>query len=123
MGQTSTQLNYHRRREAKRKYVQKLKAETPCADCGQKYHFSVMDLDHVRGRKRYSIGKLVASNLSLKYLLEELENCEVVCSNCHRIRTFSRKVWMTRENHPKRIRNTNARSDIIELERMMDSSA
>jgi hypothetical protein len=119
MGQTSTQLNYHRRREAKRLYVQKVKSETPCADCQQRFHYCVMDFDHVRGKKRYSIGKLAASNLSLKYLLEELENCEVVCSNCHRIRTFSRKVWMGREAKPKRIRNTNARRDIIELEHLL----
>jgi hypothetical protein len=70
-----------------------------------------MDFDHVRGEKRYTIGKLVASMLSLDYLLEELSNCDLVCSNCHRLRTFSRKVWMQTESKPPRLRNKKLRSD------------
>jgi hypothetical protein len=61
----------------------------PCSDCGQSFHFSVMDLDHVRGRKLMAIGANIKS-MSVNNLLKELEKCDVVCSNCHRLRTWSR---------------------------------
>lgn len=62
----------------------------PCADCGVRYPYYVMDFDHVRGEKVNDIGNL------LRYgndndVLAEIEKCEVVCSNCHRIRTQVRR--------------------------------
>jgi len=79
-----------------------------------------MDFDHVRGEKRYAIGSLAASNLSLDYLIEEISNCDVVCSNCHRIRTFARKVWMRPADAPVRLRNKKLRSDAKGAEFMAD---
>lgn len=100
-----------RRKQLKRDYVQKLKTETPCTDCGIRYHYSVMDFDHVRGEKRYPVSKIVAANIGFDYLLEELEKCDVVCANCHRLRTFARKVWMRPSESPKRIYGGQAKSD------------
>lgn len=62
--------------------------DVPCADCGQKYPHYVMDFDHVSGEKCFTMGH--ARCLSIERLLEEVEKCEVVCSNCHRERTFRR---------------------------------
>jgi hypothetical protein len=73
-----------------------------------------MDFDHVRGEKRYTIGSLCGSNLSLDYLAEEISKCDVVCSNCHRLRTFARKHWMKAGIAPTR-RNSKLRSDIKEI--------
>jgi hypothetical protein len=70
-----------------------------------------MEFDHVRGEKRYAVSHLVCSNLSLDYLLDEIANCDIVCSNCHRLRTFARKVWMRKEVEPQRLRNGKLRSD------------
>jgi len=84
---------FHKRRDAKRQYVQQVKSSTPCADCGVQFPYWIMDFDHVRGEKRYAIGTLAASNLSMDYLIEEISNCDVVCANCHRNRTYARKSW------------------------------
>lgn len=73
-----------------KRMVKDLKASTPCADCNQYFHFSVMDFDHIRGEKRESINYLVNRNMSRPALLRELAKCELVCANCHRMRTFSR---------------------------------
>lgn len=70
--------------------------DVPCKDCGQRFPYYVMDFDHVRGEKKF-----VISGATCDYwptTLEEIEKCDVVCSNCHRIRTHSRnyhkeKVW------------------------------
>jgi hypothetical protein len=50
-----------------------------------------MDFDHVRGRKHKNVMELIPT-LSKKKIDEEIAKCEIVCSNCHRIRTHQRKL-------------------------------
>ena len=69
-------------------FVNKLKEESPCKDCSKFYPSYVMDFDHVLD-KLYGIANIVRAK-SRKTLLEEIAKCEIVCSNCHRIRTHNR---------------------------------
>jgi hypothetical protein len=71
-----------------RALVQQAK-ERPCADCGVEYPYFVMDFDHVEGEKAMIVSDLVNFG-STSRLLTELAKCEVVCSNCHRFRTWRR---------------------------------
>ncbi|HLI57150.1 MAG TPA: hypothetical protein VKY26_08990 [Actinomycetota bacterium] len=60
----------------------------PCMDCGQTYPFYVMDFDHRdRDQKEALISQLV-TRISKGRLIAEMAKCDVVCSNCHRIRTY-----------------------------------
>jgi hypothetical protein len=61
--------------------------DRPCADCGVRYPSYVMDFDHQRD-KRAAVAKLVSQMVTEEALLCEIAKCEVVCANCHRIRTF-----------------------------------
>lgn len=72
-------------------YLRDLKTNTPCVDCGINYPYYVMDFDHVRGVKHANVMELV-STLSKKRIDQEIAKCEIVCSNCHRIRTHMRKM-------------------------------
>jgi len=72
-------------------YLRDLKTKTPCVDCGINYPYYVMDFDHVRGQKHANVMELV-STLSKKRIDQEIAKCEIVCSNCHRIRTHMRKI-------------------------------
>ena len=72
-------------------YLRDLKTKTPCVDCGINYPYYVMDFDHVRGQKHANVMELV-SKLSKKKIDEEIAKCEIVCSNCHRIRTYMRRI-------------------------------
>lgn len=63
--------------------------DVPCADCGLKYPPYVMDFDHVRGVKSFNISAK-GRVCSMEKLMEEVSKCEIVCSNCHRIRTAKR---------------------------------
>ena len=72
-------------------YLRDLKTKTPCVDCRISYPYYVMDFDHVRGQKHANVMELV-STLSKKKIDEEIAKCEIVCSNCHRIRTHMRKM-------------------------------
>lgn len=66
------------------------KKDQPCTDCGGVFPPCVMDFDHVpeRGPKLFDLGR---SDRSLKAIAEELAKCDIVCANCHRIRTWERR--------------------------------
>jgi len=65
------------------------KKDNPCSDCNKKYPFYVMQFDHVRGEKFKDLSRLISQG-SKRRIDEELEKCELVCANCHAIRTWSR---------------------------------
>lgn len=69
--------------------VNKLK-EAPCMDCKQTFHPCAMDFDHLRD-KTMSISEMVTRGWSTEEVLAEIAKCELVCSNCHRVRTFNRR--------------------------------
>lgn len=58
-------------------------------DCNIKYPYYVMDFDHVRGKKSFTLGSL--NGQGLQTVIKEIKKCDVVCANCHRIRTHKRK--------------------------------
>lgn len=68
--------------------VRRLK-EFPCADCGKHYPYYVMDFDH-REDKKFSISQKAYFG-ARKQVLDEIKKCDVVCSNCHRERTYQRR--------------------------------
>lgn len=72
-------------------YIRDLKQKTPCMDCKEHFPYYVMDFDHVRGHKHANVMELIPT-LSKKKIDEEIAKCEIVCSNCHRIRTHMRKM-------------------------------
>lgn len=53
-----------------------------------------MDLDHVRGVKEFKVSEAVhhAYGIRMERLMAEIAKCEVVCANCHRVRTQRRLV-------------------------------
>jgi hypothetical protein len=72
-----------------RDLVRALKSR-PCDDCGIQYPHYVMDFDHVRGDKSFNISDLYGK--SEKAILAEVAKCDLVCANCHRIRTHVRST-------------------------------
>jgi hypothetical protein len=68
--------------------------DRPCSDCKQRYPFYVMDFDHRPGvEKKFKIAAWLARNAAktdLSEVLAEIKKCDVVCANCHRIRTHER---------------------------------
>ena len=71
-------------------YVNSIRATTACADCNLFFPPVCMDFDHVRGVKVNDVGHLVASGRPIEELTAEIAKCDLVCSNCHRIRTAER---------------------------------
>lgn len=71
-------------------FVKQLKESTPCADCGKYFPHFVMDFDHLGDDKEYLISSMVGSGYGITTIQKEIDKCELVCSNCHRVRTFTR---------------------------------
>jgi 5-methylcytosine-specific restriction endonuclease McrA len=59
----------------------------PCTDCGGTFPTYVMEYDHRDPKtKRKAISTWCASGY-IKGMLEEIALCDLICANCHRIRT------------------------------------
>lgn len=86
-GITARQKEWGPRWAGTRSWIQALKSN-PCIDCKISYHFSVMDLDHVRGEKLFNVGAVMGTAISDEAILEEIQKCDLVCANCHRLRTW-----------------------------------
>ena len=71
-----------------REFVDELR-KAPCTDCGKTYPPVCMDFDHVTGDKTMGICKMIYNRVSKERLLTEIAKCELVCANCHRIRTHN----------------------------------
>ena len=82
-----------RTRAAARGLVAELKSR-PCPDCGGHFPPVVMDFDHVKGNKRGIISRMTSAPMSGAKLLAEIDKCEVVCANCHRLRTLQRRLGL-----------------------------
>jgi hypothetical protein len=64
--------------------------EHPCVDCGEADPI-VLEFDHLRGDKSFTIGTALHSR-NMQSILDEIAKCEVVCANCHRRRTAVRRA-------------------------------
>lgn len=74
-----------------RDFVNSIKESFACFDCGSKYPACAMDFDHREGHtKEYNVSKMVAHSLGLDRIKSEIAKCDLVCANCHRIRTYKR---------------------------------
>lgn len=87
----STARSHKTRQKFRRDYIKAKKENKPCADCGQIYPWYVMDFDHVRGEKKFNLSIVGSMICSVEKMDKEMAKCEIVCANCHRCRTFTRK--------------------------------
>lgn len=79
-----------RKRLAIRSLIDNAKSK-PCADCGHQFPLPAMEFDHIRGKKRFNLSQAIAKTTSCEVVQEEIDKCEVICANCHAIRTENRK--------------------------------
>ncbi|MDQ5886161.1 MAG: hypothetical protein QG628_558 [Patescibacteria group bacterium] len=84
-------LNRNRRyRKELSTYVNTIKEQTPCNDCGVQYPYYVMDFDHLDGYTKDGLVSFFTKTGRIESMKREIDKCEVVCSNCHRARTHRR---------------------------------
>lgn len=71
-----------------------IKVGKECTDCGLPCdigNYPVFDWDHLPGTvKLFDVGRAGVQSRSIEEIEAEIEKCELVCANCHRMRTFWR---------------------------------
>ena len=90
--QPARQARARQRYQANAAFLAALK-DHPCTDCHGVFHHAAMDFDHVRGEKLFCIAANKGGTRAS--LLAEVAKCDVVCANCHRVRTWQRKQQST----------------------------
>lgn len=75
----------HNERRGKLEVVNRHR-DVPCTDCGGRFPLCAMDFDH-REPEHKSFTISCAMYRPESELLAEIAKCDVVCSNCHRVRT------------------------------------
>jgi hypothetical protein len=81
--------NHKARQRVMLEYLQGIKS-SPCADCGGVFDPECMDFDHRPGTQKFkSVSHL--KQYTLERVRAEVGKCDVVCANCHRLRTKARR--------------------------------
>lgn len=79
-------MNRRKRAENRDRY-NATKDGKPCSECGGFYPSYVMDYDHRDpDSKIMPISKMMG--YSWWFIQEEIDKCDLLCSNCHRIKTY-----------------------------------
>ena len=88
---SADRANSVRTRADRRAWLDDYKVKAGCVDCGYRAHPRALDFDHIGTDKVGDVGRLAHSRIAWARLLAEIAKCEVVCANCHRIRTYERE--------------------------------
>jgi hypothetical protein len=78
-------------------FVDSMKEGQPCVDCGETFPVFCLEFDHLRDKTRN------VSNMrshSREAILAEVAKCTLVCVNCHRVRSQSRRDGVTVRTNP-----------------------
>jgi len=82
-------------------YVLDYKKRSKCSDCGLSgvQYPEVLDFDHINDNKEFNISEFRRHTSGFNKVKKEIKKCEIVCANCHRIRTAERKKLKNIEIH------------------------
>lgn len=79
--------NRHLRRKKKTLLVEMFGGK--CLDCGYGAHWTALQFDHRDpAQKKFTISGGAGVAKAWNVLVEEARKCDLVCANCHAIRTF-----------------------------------
>jgi predicted transcriptional regulator len=75
------------------KYLQELKESAPCADCGENYPYFMKDFDHRPDEEKlFNLSEFRSVTKSMEKIEREAQKCDIVCANCHRLRSWQRQI-------------------------------
>lgn len=77
--------------QKKTQAVHDYKMSHGCADCGYAEHPAALEFDHRPGEEKlFNVMEKVGC-YSMETIWAEIAKCDVVCANCHAIRTATRR--------------------------------
>jgi hypothetical protein len=82
-------------REENITYLSEYLKNHPCIDCGESDPV-VLEFDH-HSDKEFGIAEILSCGYALKYLVKEIEKCDIRCVNCHKRKTAKEQGWWRNE--------------------------
>lgn len=95
--------HWAKERAAKRKALIDGIKKGPCMDCGGRFHPVSMDFDHRPGEIKFGCVSSMAKKAALDEVLAEIAKCDLVCANCHRLRTHTRAIATAIDSHERQL--------------------
>lgn len=87
--------------QAAKDFVNGLKNGKPCVDCKEPHPYWRLDFDHRdKAQKTMCISRIKNGKYSKERILTEVAKCDLVCVNCHRLRTWRRQDSRLEESTP-----------------------
>lgn len=85
-------LRARKSRAITRQWMIAFKSNKPCLDCKQIFPWYIMQFDHRDPTTKIApVSQLARTTITQEYLLKEIKKCDLVCANCHAIRTYQRR--------------------------------
>lgn len=86
-------ISRHKARNEYRERMLEYLADKSCANCHESDN-RVLEFDHVTPEtKRFSVSQGVKLGYSWEEILKEIENCRILCANCHKKHTSEQYNW------------------------------
>ena len=91
-----------RHRDRNHELMWELLVNSKCSDCNISDP-RVLEFDHLpMYEKKFDIARAIAgSTRSWNSILTEIKKCDIVCSNCHKIRTMTRGNYKRHQSYSK----------------------
>ena len=74
-----------------KEYVRNSKENQKCIDCGRKYRYWMLDFDHRPNTEKLCELSHCFYLSTIEKVQAEIDKCDLVCTNCHRDRTYIRQ--------------------------------
>jgi transposase len=87
-----TKIRTNRSRTLSKRKLWEYKEALGCKDCKEMYPHYMLDFDHLPGFEKIGSPTELVHSYSWEKAKQELAKCEVVCGNCHKIRTWQRYI-------------------------------
>jgi hypothetical protein len=79
------------RRRKRTQWLEEFKKSLKCQIC-QNDDFRVLEFDHLND-KVFNVGDAACFGLSVETIKNEIKKCQVLCANCHRIKTYEERKF------------------------------
>jgi hypothetical protein len=95
-------LHFERTRKERLDMLSDYLYDRGCLDCGTT-DIRVLEFDHVRDKKIMSVSEMLRNHWAWDKIQSEIDKCDIVCANCHRIRTYTRQNSWRIEAHDRKV--------------------
>ena len=92
---SKTSSRIHRKSTRKKlEYIKRYKMLVGCAFCGYKQHYAALEFDHINPSEKLGTISQAYRSWGMKKIKDEIRKCQVLCSNCHRVKTMRDKDYL-----------------------------